>query len=303
MRKKKKTKSNRSMEREQRNTHMQTVTIELPQQGEKSDMEMQLPQHRSERVHAANLPQKRKRISKFRFYFINIVLGLIITIILAVMLIYSCCRISTVTIDGNTVYADEDVKNAILNDTYSFNSVYVYLKSLIKPVENVPFIESYSITLDSPTAITIHVKEKEMLACVMASDGTNYVYFDDDGVVQELSTLTVNGVMLISGITVDDPQQGETLNIDSDALKALLSLTKNLKKYEITASAIYFNESGDLFITYGDSIQIDFGNSNYMAEKVMRLTYILPKLEGMAGTLHLEDWNEENTDIVFEKVQ
>ena len=40
-----------------------------------------------------------------------------------------------------------------------------------------------------------------------------------------------------------------------------------------------------------------------MSEKVMRLSYILPKLEGMTGTLHLEDWNTENTDIVFEKAE
>ena len=109
--------------------------------------------------------------------------------------------------------------------------------------------------------------------------------------------------MLISGITVEDPKVGETLGIEEEQLEALLSMTKYIKKYDITASAIYFDEAGNLYITYGDSIQIEFGNSDYMSEKVMRLSYILPKLEGMTGTLHLEDWNTENTDIVFEKAE
>jgi cell division protein FtsQ len=142
-----------------------------------------------------------------------------------------------------------------------------------------------------------------MMAYVLSADGENQVYFDDDGVVQEISTLHVDGLMLISGITVEDPKKGETLGIEEEQLEALLSMTKYIKKYDITASAIYFDEAGNLYITYGDSIQIEFGNSDYMSEKVMRLSYILPKLEGMTGTLHLEDWNTENTDIVFEKAE
>ncbi|MBQ1902364.1 MAG: FtsQ-type POTRA domain-containing protein [Lachnospiraceae bacterium] len=246
---------------------------------------------------------KRKKISKFRFYFINIFLGIAIIAILAAIFIYAGCRIQKVSFEGNTVYAEEDLKNALLNDKYSFNSVYVYCKSIFKPVENVPFVESYSVKFNSPTSITIKVKEKSIMAYVPSSDGTNNVYFDEDGVVQEVSNLNVPGALMISGITVDDAKVGKQLDIDADQLEALLSMLKNVKKYDIEPASIYYDESGNLYITYGEGIQIEFGNSNYMAEKVMRLSYILPKLEGMVGTLHLEGWNPENTDIVFEKAQ
>jgi cell division protein FtsQ len=267
------------------------------------DVVLDLPQEDSVQEELRPKRPRRKKISRFRFYFLNIFLGVVILGIIAAIFIYAGCRIQKVSFEGNTVYAEEDLKNQILNDKYSFNSVYVYLKSVFKPVEDIPFVESYRVKFNSPTSITIQIKQKSMMAYVMSADGENQVYFDDDGVVQEISTLHVDGLMLISGITVEDPKKGETLGIEEEQLEALLSMTKYIKKYDITASAIYFDEAGNLYITYGDSIQIEFGNSDYMSEKVMRLSYILPKLEGMTGTLHLEDWNTENTDIVFEKAE
>ena len=38
----------------------------------------------------------------------------------------------------------------------------------------------------------------------------------------------------------------------------------------------------------------------YLDEKIMRLQYILPTINGQAGILHLENWTPESTDIVFE---
>jgi len=38
-------------------------------------------------------------------------------------------------------------------------------------------------------------------------------------------------------------------------------------------------------------------------KKILRLSYIMPKLEGQTGTLHLESWTEDTTDISFEKAQ
>jgi len=43
------------------------------------------------------------------------------------------------------------------------------------------------------------------------------------------------------------------------------------------------------------------GTTTNLAQKTKRLPYILPYLDGKSGTLHLEDWTEENTDIVFEE--
>ena len=35
--------------------------------------------------------------------------------------------------------------------------------------------------------------------------------------------------------------------------------------------------------------------------EIERLKAIMPSLEGQSGTLHLESWTEETTNIVFDK--
>ena len=51
--------------------------------------------------------KKKKKFSKFRFYFFNIVLGVIICLLVAAMAIYAFCTVHTETVKGNTVYTEE----------------------------------------------------------------------------------------------------------------------------------------------------------------------------------------------------
>ena len=41
------------------------------------------------------------------------------------------------------------------------------------------------------------------------------------------------------------------------------------------------------------------GDTEELTEKVVRLEKIMPNLEGLSGTLHMEDWTEDTTDITF----
>jgi cell division protein FtsQ len=80
----------------------------------------------------------------------------------------------------------------------------------------------------------------------------------------------------------------------------LTALLKALNKYDIPVAAGAFDEAGNLSVAY-NNIWISVGDQTYLEEKIMRLPHILPQLEGQSGTLHLENWSEDNTDIVFEK--
>ena len=43
------------------------------------------------------------------------------------------------------------------------------------------------------------------------------------------------------------------------------------------------------------------GDTTKLTRKIERLKAIMPSLEGQSGTLHLESWTEETTNIVFDK--
>ena len=61
-----------------------------------------------------------------------------------------------------------------------------------------------------------------------------------------------------------------------------------------------YDELSGSMTVYSGKITILVGNADNLAQKIMRLQYILPQLDGKKGTLHLENWTSETTDIIFD---
>ena len=247
--------------------------------------------------------RRKHRLSKrARFYIFNIILGIIILLVISFMLIYFLCKVKKVNVTGNTITGSEVIETEVLNDKYSENAVYVLLKSKFKflRTKDIPFVKDYKISLTDRNTVLITVEEEMLFGYIPQADGS-YAYFDENGIVVEISNLAVEGVMPLSGIECEAAEVGEQLPIDSDQLNLILTLTKNLKKNDLTTGGIFFDESGNLFMVY-NTVFINYGDGSELAAKVMRLPYILPKLDGMIGILHLEKFSLEETDIVFEKL-
>ena len=72
------------------------------------------------------------------------------------------------------------------------------------------------------------------------------------------------------------------------------------EKNALMPNAIFYDDKGHITIKY-ETYSIALGNSYLLEEKIDRMLRILPQIEGMYGTLHLENYSNQNTDIVFEK--
>ncbi len=243
--------------------------------------------------------KKRQRVLVMLSRLLLAVTTLVVSVALIVGIIYLACDVKEVNVTGTDKYSAEEIRDYVLNDEYSFNSVYVYLKNRIFPVKSIPFIETVTVSLSSPNTVVIELTEKDLFAYVMAEDG-RYVYFDGDGVVQEISDRLIENVLLISGISCEEASVGENLPVDDKTLLGVLTLIKNLRKNEIEAEAPSFDKKGDLWVLCG-TVSVNFGSVDNIAEKVTRLHIILPQVQGMTGVLHLEDWTPDHTDIIFEK--
>ncbi len=65
---------------------------------------------------------------------------------------------------------------------------------------------------------------------------------------------------------------------------------------------IQFGGSGEISLNYGD-IQVLLGQSDNLTQKILRLSYILPELSGKKGVLHIENWTENTTNIIFDEIK
>ncbi len=231
----------------------------------------------------------------------TVVLGIVILLAVLFLFIFFGCRIKKVTVTGNELHEDQAIEEVILNDRYSWNSVYVYIKYKFCKPDTIPFVDTVEVTLVSPTEVKIEVYEKDVIGYLYVDATGQNAYIDRDGIVEELSTRIIDGAIEIKGLNVGEVTLYETLQTDNRNLfKNLLSLTNTLRKYHISPSVITVKDDSRFYLTCGD-VKVNFGTATDLNDKIVRLEKILPQLEGMKGELHLEEWENENSDITFEK--
>lgn len=242
----------------------------------------------------------RKKRWKIRLAVVLIVLMFLALAALAAVKLFT---VKTVKITGNDHCPEETVKEFILNDEYSWNSLYVYFKYKFVEPEPVPFVDTIEVSLSSPHVLNIKVYEKGLLGCVyMEALGQN-AYFDKDGLVVEMSSEVIEDVPKITGLEIEEIVLYEKLPIKGkNILKNLLSLTQTLRKYELVPESIKYGKDGSYTVSYG-GIKVSLGQAEHFNEKIVRMAYIIPQLKDLKGTLHLENWTENTTDISFKKAE
>ena len=223
-------------------------------------------------------------------------LALVIAVIAALLLYF---RVDTVDVSGNTRYTDEQIENFALSGRLGRNSIYLYLKYNDKPVTDIPFIEKMDVDIVSPSSVKIEVYEKAIAGYVKYLG--SYMYFDRDGYIVESSAAPINGVPYVTGLEFDECVKYEPLPVkDKAVFSNILSLTQLFDKYGIFADRIYFSENGEITL-YFEQARVMLGTMDNIDEKMMELKEIAPKLAGLKGVLHLEDYDGSGKMITFEK--
>ncbi len=244
--------------------------------------------------------QKRRKRRNFLLFLIELILGLAILVILLGGAAYFLCPLEKVTVEGTDLYTSDEIKGYILDDEYSDNTIYAFLKNLVFPKHDAEFIDSFDVKLTGLNSITIVCNEKTILGYITEEDG-NYIYFDYNGVISEISQTYIDrGYMKVEGVSCEEPKVGSKLSIGDSEIGYLTSLIKLLRKNDLMPNGISYDENGRITLSY-ETYKIFLGSSIYLEEKLDRMMLILPQIEGLQGTLHLENYSNSNTDIVFEK--
>ena len=244
--------------------------------------------------------RRRKKRRKIGLY---ILLILILLIAAGVFIVMNVFTVENVVVEGNGLYSSTQIENMVLNDEYSWNSLYVDLKYRFVDIGEVPFVDTMEVSLDNPHTVHIKVYEKGMLGYLYINSIGQNAYFDKDGFVVETSTEVIDGVPKITGISCEEVVLYEKLQLEnSDILRDLLNLTQTLKKYNLLPDEIQYDSNMEPVLYYG-TIQVKIGSEDNLSQKVVRLSIILPQLDGLSGTLHLETWTPETTDIIWDRAE
>ncbi len=215
-----------------------------------------------------------------------------------VLLVKYKFTITSVTVDGNEHYTDEEISNMVMSGKYGHNSIYLYLKYHNKEAEEIPFVEQMDVELLSPQSVNIQIYEKAVAGYVEYLG--HYLYFDKDGIVVESSTKQMDGIPFVTGLNFDHVMLHEKLPIeDTEIFKLILNITQLLTKYKIATDRIYFDTDQNITL-YFDDARIYLGTSEYIDEKINKLRFLLPELSGHSGVLHMENYSGDGGRFTFE---
>lgn len=209
-------------------------------------------------------------------------------------------RIRTVVIQGNSRYSVSQIQEDLIHDRLTENTLYFSWKyRTAGPSEDAPYLTSVRAQMASPTTVKVTVTESTLTGRVQYN-GQN-VYFDENGIVQMITSEVYDSIPLITGVTVEEPVLYQKLTLDNAAtLRTMLSITQLLIQADFIPDSVTFDESGNMTLRFG-AITVSLGQDEYLEEKISNLLQIYPKIEGRSGTLNMEGFTGKGENITFQE--
>ena len=240
--------------------------------------------------------RRRRRLAQMR-----ITVGIILAVALIIGFGLVGFRTRHVEVVGNNHHSAEEIRDDLIRDFASSNSLYFSWKYRNPGEEPLtPYLSSVQAKLKSPGSIRITVNEKPVVGGIVY--GGSYVYFDETGLVLEITDTKYDSIPLISGISMDEPQLYQKLPVTNAAmLRTMLNLSSLIGGSGLIADEISFDEALNMFVTIGD-IKVELGQDEYLEEKISNLVTIYPKITGQTGILKLSSYTGKSDDIQFEEV-
>lgn len=251
------------------------------------------------KIYGKMLAMKRRQTKKKKLNFKWIAAGIgAAVLIFSLLIAMGIFRVTKAEVTGNSYYTEEEILNMVMGD-YK-NSLYLMAQYDYLGGKEIPFIDRVEIKLVSPSHIKIRVYEKTLIGYVSYM-GSN-LYFDKDGTVVESSSEVLEGIPRIKGLKFDTLTLYQPLAVENEEVfDILLSMTQMMKKYELEPDAITLQNDGTQIVLTFDQVRINLGAGEKMDEKAARIKSLLPDLAERSGTLHMEEYTNESTNISFIK--
>ena len=129
------------------------------------------------------IKEQRKR-KKRRRIGICIFLVVLMLFALAALIVVKVFTVQNVVVEGNSLYSADQIKNMVLDDDYSWNSLYVDLETTVCGCEKLPLRRcDGNFAGCDPRPLRISVAEKGILGSFYIDTLGQYAYFDKDGFV------------------------------------------------------------------------------------------------------------------------
>ncbi len=212
---------------------------------------------------------------------------LLLILAAAAAFIIKSSTIETVKVTGNSFYSEDEIRNFVFDSKVENNTIKCYLNNRFGRNKEIPFVERYQIEIINRHEVEVIVYEKNIIGYVNYMG--SYMYFDRDGTVVESSSELLDGICQVRGLSFSRIVLYEPIETSIKGLFAqVLTMTQLFDKFEMDIDLIDFDKENEVQISVGD-IKVELGAAENLDLKIAELHDILPQMDGMKGTLYLDD--------------
>ena len=206
-------------------------------------------------------------------------------------------NIKQIRVSGNNRYTGEELVDMIFKTKADRNTLYCYGKDKLTQHQQIPFVEDYQLVFRGPFEVEIIVHEKSVVGYVTYM--SSCMYFDKDGIIVESANREVEGIPRVEGLDFGQIVLHKPLPVADEAIFGqILILTQVLSTYDLKVSRIQYDRKGDATL-YMDDLEVVLGDKSNIDGKILRLSNMLPALQGLKGTLYLDTYDPSNNQMAY----
>ncbi len=238
-----------------------------------------------------NKPGAGRKKGKVKIWVLG---GLLLVLVLALILLLP---IRQVTFVGNSAVSSEAIDGALFTSVWDKSLLLRVLTEKAGLQKETLYLSSYNLQVTGWDSVQVTVTEKPVIGYVSYMDAE--VFFNEAGVVVEPAQTDRENVPRIEGLQFNYVVLYARLPVENETLfTVILNATQMLRELEIPADVINFTEEEELWIQV-DDIVVHLGSSDYLEEKLLELSAMLPALEGRKGDLYLDTYDPDNASAGF----
>lgn len=226
---------------------------------------------------------------------------LVIVILVALAMLAFEVRIKYISVVGNTKSTNEEIITELFKNNTEKRSIILWFREITNKKVKITYINSYDVDWNTPFDIVVKVNENDAVAFVK-KDIKN-VYFDRDGVINEINSERKDGIPEVVGINFKSYSKGEKLQLSNKALlNAILYISTFLNENGFKIELLEVKDEDNLFVYVG-KIVVKLGSTNNIEVKLQRLIDIYDQISDLTGELDLSEAKDNMIDeqYIFKK--
>ena len=109
----------------------------------------------------------------------------------------------------------------------------------------------------------------------------------------------MEGIPCIEGLEYGQIVLHKPLPVEDQAIFGqILILTQVLSTYDLGVKKIQYDRKGDAKL-YTEDLEVVLGDGSNIDGKILRLSNMMPELEGLKGTLYLDTYDPLNNQMAY----